>query len=221
LPKHSARQFTTARLILGFAAAVLVALVGWVAVRAGGPAAADEPVIVQPPARQAVESAVAASVTSAPSVAASPSPSPSASLSRSPSPSPSPSRKKSPSPSKSSKVPTSPSPSPSPSPAGSLQVTYATGSAWRDGFTAGVRVVNNGSAARDFTVTISYASGTDLRIRGDWNASVSADGNRVTVRGGPLAPGASVTAGFQVTKGDDDSAKASGCTVVGGTCTVS
>ncbi|MEU4424359.1 cellulose binding domain-containing protein [Actinoplanes sp. NPDC024001] len=235
MPKHSARQFTTARLVLGLGAAILVVLVGWIAVRAGGPAVADDaPVIVQPSAPapaetdlQAVESPLpeATSVTPSPS-SASPSPSRSSSASASPSASPSPSasrkpkKSKSPQPSVSVPAPTSPSPSrTSATPAG-LQATYATGSSWRDGFTAGVRVVNKGSVAQSFTVTITYASGTDLEIRGDWNAEVSAGGNQVTIRGGSLAPGSSITAGFQAAKDDDDSSRATGCTVVGGTCSV-
>lgn len=224
MPKHSARQFTTARLILSFAAAILVALVGWVAFRAGGPAAADDqPVIVEPPtALQAVESALA-SVTPSPGVLSSPSVSPAAS-SASPSPSQSrkPKKSPSPSPSKTSKAPVSPSPSrTTSSPAGTLQATYSASATWRDGFTANVRITNNGTVAQDFTVTISYPSGSDLSIRGDWNARASVDGSRVTLRGGTIRPGESVNVGFQAAKDDDDDARASGCTVVGGTCTVS
>jgi hypothetical protein len=240
LPKHSARQFTPARLVLGSAAAILVALVGWVAVRAGGPAVADEPVIVQPSALggadlQAAEGSLPPVIEAAPAPGPSPSGSPSASPSASPSTSPSVSASASPSaaspsaasPSASGKPKKSASPKPSasrlpsPSPsAGGLQVTYTTGASWRDGFIGNVRVVNNGPTARDFTVTITFASGSDLRIRSDWNVAAGVDGNRVTLRGGSLAPGASVSAGFQAAKDDDDSSKASGCTVVGGTCTV-
>jgi hypothetical protein len=228
LSKHSARQFTTARLVLSSAAAILVLLVGWIAFRAGGPAAADEPLIVQPSANlQALDASlpplVEATAVPAPVVSPSASPSPSArSASSSPSPSPSASAsrkpKKSPQPSTS---PTKAAPSPSPSPAGGLEVTYSNSASWRDGFIAAVRVVNNGSTARDFTVTISYPSGTDLRIRGDWNGTAGADGNRVTLRGNSLAPGTSINAGFQAAKDDDDSSRPSGCTVVGGTCRVS
>ncbi|WP_328465440.1 cellulose-binding domain-containing protein [Actinoplanes sp. NBC_00393] len=224
MSKHSARQFTTARLVLSSAAAILVLLVGWIAFRAGGPAAADEPLIVQPSANlQALDASLPPVVeaTTVPSPAASPSVSPSPSArSASPSPSPSASRKpkKSPQPSIS---PSKAAPSPAPSPAGGLEVTYSNSASWRDGFIAAVRVVNNGSTARDFTITISYPSGTDLRIRGDWNGTAGADDNRVTLRGNSLAPGASINTGFQAAKDDDDSSRPSGCTVVGGTCTVS
>lgn len=231
MPKHIAREFHTARLVLSLAATILVILVGWVAVRAGGPAAADQPVIVQPSAPggdlQALEGPLPPVTEAAPAPDLLPSASPSASLSLSPSPSLSPSGSASRSASRKPKKSSSPKPSttppaPSASPsAGGLQVTYSAGASRRDSFIAGLRIVNNGPVARDFTITITYPSGTDLRIRGDWNATAGASGNRVTVRGGSLAPGASITAGFQAVKSDNDSGRATGCTVVGGTCIVS
>ena len=83
------------------------------------------------------------------------------------------------------------------------------------------QIVNTGTVARDFTVTITYPAGTDLSIRGSWNGSAAAGGSTVTLRGGPLAPGASINAGFQAAKDGRDSSRATGCTVGGGSCRVS
>jgi hypothetical protein len=238
LSKQPAHQFTPAHLVLGFAATVLVVLVSWAAVRAGGPVGPDAaPVMVQPPG---LSPAAVVSATPSFSVAASPSPTASfvepaypevtvtvagtssPSVAASSSPSRKPRKSKSPKPSVSaSPSPARTSPSPSPAPANDLDATYTTSSSWRDGFIGNVQVVNKGSVARDFTVTISYSSGTSLSIRGAWNGAASAAGSTVTLRGGQLAPGASITAGFQAAKGPWDSSRATGCTVGGGGCRVS
>lgn len=231
MSKHSVRQFTPARLVLGSAAAVLVALVAWVAVRAGGPAnAADDPVMVQPSGLPvAVQSALPPSPppsappasSASPSASRSPSASPSSSASASPSASRKPKKSKSPTPSAS----VTPSPSrtsaPPPPPADDLEATYTTTAAWRDGLIGNVRIVNTGTTARDFTVTITYGSGTDLRLRSAWNSAGDSSGNRITLRGTNLGPGASINAGFQAEKNRDGGSRASGCTVSGGSCNVS
>ncbi len=240
MPKHAVRQFTPARLVLGSAAAILVILVGWVVVRSGGgPAVAESPRLVQPTevsdALQAVEASLpptTEALTASPS--ASPSGTPSASASASATPSATPSRSASASPTASvsvkpspapSKTTNRPSPTPSrtttsPAPANVLSVTYNSGATWRDGFIAGVKVVNTGTAPRDFSVTLTYPAGSDIWIRSSWNASVDADDNRVTIRGTGLAAGASVNAGFQAGKDDNDSVRSVTCTVGGGSCRV-
>jgi hypothetical protein len=232
LAKHASRQFILARLVLGSAAAVLLALVVWIAVVAGGSGDSGQPLLVQPgaalqaggeslPAEPSTEAASAtppltpsASVSS--SASSSPSPSSSASASASGSPSASTKPKPSKSPSR------TPSRSPSPSPAANtLAVTYSTSAAWRDGFIAAVKVVNNGSTAREWTVTLTYPSNADVEVRGGWNASVSSSGNTVTLRGNSLAAGASITAGFQGTKDVNDAVKPISCAIGGGSCRMS
>ncbi|GIF12557.1 cellulose binding domain-containing protein [Actinoplanes teichomyceticus] len=238
MSKHRDRQFFIARSVFGLIGAVLVGLVGWIAVRAGGPASADDtPVIVQPSADlRAVESTVAPLLTASAVAAGSPVPSaspsapvsssasPSASASTSASVSPTPSRSSaSPTPSTTSKSAT-PSPSrtsPAPTASNDLSATYATTASWGDGFIATVKVVNNGSQAHDFTVTVSYPSGVGLNLRGAWNGSASASGNTVTIRGNSLAAGQSVTVGFQAGKATRERIRATGCAVTGGTCRVS
>lgn len=228
MAKHAARQFILARLVLGSAATILVVLVGWIAVRVGGGSGdSGDPLLVQPPATLQA-AAGTSSPAAAPSTSAAPSPSASVSGSASPSASPSPSRSPSASPSASaaatpSKSPSrTPSASPSaasPSPAaGALAATYSTSASWRDGFIAAVRVVNNGPAASEWSVTLTYPSGADLEVRGAWNATVSASGDSVTLSGRSLAPGSSVTAGFQSEKDGSDAVKPVTCSIGGGSC---
>ncbi|GIE28912.1 hypothetical protein Ait01nite_019570 [Actinoplanes italicus] len=115
-----------------------------------------------------------------------------------------------------------PSRSPSPSPAANtLAVTYSTSAVWRDGFIAAVRVVNNGPAAREWTVTLTYPSNADVEVRGGWNASVSAGGGTITLRGNSLAAGASITAGFQGSKDVGGAVNPISCAVGGGACRMS
>lgn len=254
MSQHAERRLTPARLILGFAAAVLLALVGWIVIRSGdsGSAAAQgDPLIVQPSAAdlQPVENHIpldqpltTASIPPGASLSPSASVSVSAPASRSASASPSASKSTgapspsvtatgTPAPAKSSQPPSSPQPekstaaqptrtTSSPQPVDVLVASYANTAVWRDGFIGSVRVVNTGSSTRDFAVTVSFPSASDIRVWGAWNGSASGDDNRVTVRG-TLAAGASVTAGFQAAKDRDDSVRSATCSVGGGTCRVS
>ncbi|MBW6432414.1 cellulose-binding domain-containing protein [Actinoplanes hulinensis] len=235
MSKHAARQFILARSVLGLAAAVLLALVGWIAFRSGGSADPGDPLLVLPTADlQAAEGSLPASspVTESSPVSTAPSPSPS--VSRSASASPSASASLSPSPSRSAATSAKPSPSkstgrPSPSPsrtssspaAADLSVTYSTSASWRDGFIAALRVTNNGTSARDWTVTLSYPSGSGIELRGAWNATAGISGNTVTLRGKSLAGGSSVSVGFQAEKDLNDLVKPVTCAIGGGSCRVS
>lgn len=233
MAKHAPRQFILARLIFGSAAAVLLALVVWIAVRAGG---GDEdpdgkPLLVLPTGvvQAAAEGSLPPSVPPLESAAVSPSASasksPSASASASSSPSPSVSASASPRPSKSTIKPTggtSPSRTASPTPtADTFAVTYSTSATWRDGFIAALRVSNKGPAAREWSVTLTYPAGADIDVRGAWNASVSSSGDTVTLRGNSLAAGQSISVGFQAEKETRDSVKPVSCSVGGGSCKVS
>ncbi|MBB4748739.1 cellulose binding domain-containing protein [Actinoplanes lobatus] len=234
MSKHAARQFILARSVLGLAAAVLLALVGWIAFRSGGSAEPGDPLLVLPTAdlqaaegslpatSPATESSPVSSASPSPSVSRSASASPSVSVSVSPSPSRSASTSAKPSPSKSTGRP-SPSPSrTSSSPAAAdLSVTYSTSASWRDGFIAALRVTNNGTSARDWTITLSYPSGSGLELRGAWNATASLSGNTVTLSGKSLAGGSSVSVGFQAEKNLNDLVKPITCAIGGGSCRVS
>ncbi|MEU4694347.1 cellulose binding domain-containing protein [Actinoplanes sp. NPDC023714] len=256
MSKHADQKLTPARLILGFAAAVLVVLVGWIVIRSGGSSAAaeGEPLLVQPSAAdlQAVENHIPldealATATASPGVSSSASPSvsvsvsPSASASASASPGPSASRSpsapasaaptspavSSPIPEKTTtKAPESPKPTrttaapPPPPPADNFEVTYSTTAQWWGGFIAGVRIENVSSESRDYTVTISYPSGSDIRVYGAWNTRASGSGDQVTLTG-TVRGGGSISAGFQGGKNGDRSVKSPGCSVGGGSCRVS
>ncbi|MEV6346930.1 cellulose binding domain-containing protein [Actinoplanes sp. NPDC051851] len=230
------RQYIIARGILGGAAAILVALVAWVAIQAGGPAEAGEgPTLIEPSADLQAQEATAVPLFSAvPS--ASPSPSASASAtatatatvatttapaSKTATASPTPKKtSSSPVPEKTSKKPTKPAASPTTQAPADLSVSYSNSASWRDGFIASLGVTNNGSEAHDFTITLTYPSGSGISLRGSWNASVSASGNTVTLHGNSLAAGRSVTVGFQSGKSTNNEVKPTGCTVGGGTCRV-
>ncbi|MFD9357273.1 glycoside hydrolase family 9 protein [Streptomyces sp. NPDC060031] len=81
-------------------------------------------------------------------------------------------------------------------------VGYRIDNAWGNGFTATVTVRNTGtSAISGWTLGWSFAG--DQRISNAWNATVSQPGSTVTARdtgwNGTLAPGGSVSFGFQAT----------------------
>ncbi|HWS31516.1 MAG TPA: cellulose binding domain-containing protein [Actinoplanes sp.] len=222
------------RAVFGSAAAILLGLVGWIAVRAGGGEAGPDgkPLMVLPTG--VVQAAAEGSLPPLPPVESEVvSPSASASASRSPSAAPSASRTPSasasasanPTPSKSTIKPsvgTSPSRTVSPTPTVDvLSASYGTSASWRDGFIAGVRITNNGGEAREWTVTLTYPSSADVEVRGGWNASVSRSGDTITLRGRSLAAGQSISAGFQAEKRTNDAVKPVSCSVGGGSCRVS
>ncbi len=141
-----------------------------------------------------------------PPVAAGASPSPTVSPTGSPSPSrsasPSPSASPPPSPSRSPSPPPSPSPSVSPSPSagtGPCSVTYAIQSSWAQGFTTNVTVKNTGTGTSGWTVRWTAPSGVTLA--NGWTATFAISGSSWTMTPPSyqptLAPGASITYGFQ------------------------
>ncbi|GIF19158.1 hypothetical protein Ate02nite_18880 [Paractinoplanes tereljensis] len=86
---------------------------------------------------------------------------------------------------------------------------------------ASVRVKNVGGTAESWSVTVSHSGQDNLRLAGTWNARGSQSGDNLTFTGGPLAPGASISFGYQVSKSGRGNARPSGCSVVGGKCGVS
>ncbi|BBH66270.1 hypothetical protein ACTI_29550 [Actinoplanes sp. OR16] len=257
MSKHADQKLTPARLILGLAAAVLVALVGWIVIRSGDSSAeaGGEPLLVQPSAAdlQAVENHIpldealtTATASPGASTSVSPSPSPSVSVSvsvsassapASPSAGPTPSVSSAPaaaptSPAGSSpipektttKAPQTPKPTRTttapPPPVDHFAATYSTTASWRGGFIASVRIENTSSESRDYTVTIGYPSGSDIKLYGVWNTRASESGNQVTLTG-TLRGRSSVSAGFQGGKDGDSSVRSPSCSVAGGSCRVS
>jgi cytoskeletal protein RodZ len=229
--KHTARSFGPARIFLSAAAAVLVMLVVWIAVRAVGPAeAARQPTVVLPPTTQAT-TPPSPTPPGSPSFSpvASSLPTPSASSATSASPSASPSRSSarptatshSPVPEKTTTSKPAPTKTTTPPPSADFAATVSVTASWDQGYVASVRLQNTGDAAGSWTVTVSHANLSNLRLVSTWNATGKQSGDDVVFTGGPLAAGASASFGYQVSKTGRGNARPSGCAVVGGKCAVS
>ena len=205
--KHSAHAFGTARLVLSFAAAILVLLVVWIAVRAVGPAEASRLVVPPPPV----------SVKAAPVITSPAPPSPSATRSsaaaRTSRPVPSETRRPT------SKPPVSPSPSSSAPAARDVAATVSVGASWQEGYVATVRVTNEGDQPVAWKVSVTHADVDDLRLRGVWGADGDLSGSTLTCGGGMLAPGESVRFGYQTSvRAERGEARPADCNAVGGSC---
>jgi hypothetical protein len=196
------------------AATLLVVLVSWVAVRAVGPAQPDVrvPLMVQP----TVPLAAGAGPVLTPST---PSLSPSASRSASPSPSPSRSSSASRSPSPAtSRTSTKPAPRRTTAPSAAFTGTYTVGANWDRGFIGAVTVTNKTGPARNWTVRVTFDERHEVRLGNVWNARVDRQGGTFVFTGGPLAPGASVTLGFEASKQVRAKIQPTACTVDGAPC---
>jgi cellulase/cellobiase CelA1/cytochrome c553 len=131
-------------------------------------------------------------------VAPSPTPAPTATPSPIPTPTPSPAPPASPSPAPTpTPAPTS-SPSPTPAPTGPCQADYQVTAQWNDGFTANVKVRNNGTALDGWTVAWTMPSGQT--VTGMWNGQYLQTGPQVAVTPAgwnrQIASGASIEFGF-------------------------
>ncbi|MBC9713158.1 glycoside hydrolase family 9 protein [Streptomyces sp. TRM66268-LWL] len=96
-------------------------------------------------------------------------------------------------------------------PTASCAVDYRVENSWGNGFTATVTVKNTGtSAVSGWTLAWNFAG--DQQIGNAWNAAVSQSGTGVTAKdlgwNGTLAPGGSVSFGFQATYSGANSAPA-------------
>ncbi|MET8148393.1 cellulose binding domain-containing protein [Actinoplanes sp. NPDC049668] len=215
---------------IGGASTLLVVMVAWVAVRAVGPTQDEQlgtPLMVQP-------TIAVAETDNGPTVIPWGSPAPSGSQSAAPTLSVA--QSASPTPSKSSAAPTTTAPrtatpkpntpkptekattKPAPPPPASFTARYSVGASWDRGFVAMVRVTNTGTTARNWTVTISYESRAEVRITNAWNAQLDRQGDTSVLTGGPLAPGASFSFGFEASKQVRNRIQPTGCTVDGTPC---
>jgi cellulase/cellobiase CelA1 len=122
---------------------------------------------------------------------------------------------------------TTPSSSPTPSassgtpPGPAACRATATVNAWNNGLTANITVTNTGSSAvNGWTVTFGLPAGQS--ITGGWNARYAQTGAQVTATdagyNAALAPGASVSFGFQATHTGNSGAPAA-YTLNGSACT--
>ena len=213
--KHSTTLPLRRYSFIAAAATLLIVLVSWVAVRAVGPAEADQrtPLMVQP-------TVPLTGTSEPPSSAPSPSASPSTT---SASPSPSPSRSRSATPTAAARTPTKTvtprktTAAPTPT---SFAAQYRLASTWDRGFIAGVTVTNKSGPARAWTIRLSYAEEAGVRLGNVWNAQQSREGDTFVLTGGPLAPGASIMVGFQASKQVKSQIKVASCTVDGAPCAI-
>jgi hypothetical protein len=201
---------------IGGAATLLVVLVSWVAVKAVGPTQPDAriPLMVQPTVPLAAGAGPtlipSAPALSSPSASTSPSPSPSKSLSPTPTATPKPTKQ----------ATTKPAPRKTTARAAAATFTasYAAGGSWDRGFIGAVTVTNKSGPARAWTAKITYDSSAGVRIGNVWNASVDRQGDTFVFTGGQLAPGATVTFGYEASKQVRGRIQPSGCTVDGTPC---
>jgi cytoskeletal protein RodZ len=192
------------------AATLLIVLVSWVAVRAVGPTQSDArvPLMVQPtvPLAAGAGPSLTASVRASTTPSASKRPSPTATTG------PAPTR-------------TKPKPTSKPAvrktsraPAAAFTGSYTAARSWERGFIAAVTVTNKSGPARGWTVKVTFAARDGVRVGNVWNARVDRQGDTFVFTGGPLAPGASATLGFEASKQVRDRIQPSACTVDGASC---
>jgi hypothetical protein len=191
------------------AATLLVVLVSWVAVRAVGPTQPDTrvPLMVQPTVPLAAGAGPSLIET-----AATPSVLPSASKR----PSPTATTRSTPKPTR--KATTKPAPRRTTAPAAVFTGSYAVARSRDRGFIGAVTVTNKTGPARGWTVRISFDAEAGVRVGNVWNARVDRQGDTFVFTGGPLAPGASTTLGFEASKQVRGTVRPSGCTVDGTSC---
>jgi cellulase/cellobiase CelA1 len=107
----------------------------------------------------------------------------------------------SPTPDPTTPEPTTPAPS-TPPPGGAACRATAVVNAWNNGLTANITVTNTGSATVNGWA-LAFTLPTGQTITGGWNAGYSPTSGRVTATNvsynASLAPGASVSFGFQAT----------------------
>lgn len=106
-------------------------------------------------------------------------------------------------------------------PAGACSVSTAV-NAWNTGLTADLTITNTGSAPIS-SWTLAFTLPAGQSITSGWNATYSPDSGRITAANAPynggIAPGASVTIGFQAAHSGDQSGP-SAFALNGASCTV-
>ena len=153
--------------------------------------------------------------TPTPTPTVTPTPTPTPTVTPTPTPTPTPTVTPTPTP-----TPTV-TPTPTPTPTGACTVRY-TASSWNSGFTASVRVTNNGTTALNgWNLRFTFADGQT--VQQGWSATWSQSGTSVTATNaawnGTLAPGASVDIGFNGSHSGTNTAPTS-FTLNGATCAV-
>ncbi|WP_143162526.1 cellulose binding domain-containing protein [Couchioplanes caeruleus] len=190
------------------AATMLVILATWVAVRAAGPDERRTPILIVPSA-SAPSTSPGATTGQALPIASPAASTPVAAPQRTPA----------------SRVPeraiAKPAPSSPPAaPKAAFTADYRTGAQRNRALLGTIQVVNTGTTARGWQVTLTYDPRAGVRLTQAWNAEISRSGDTWTITGGTLAPGAGATVGFQATKRTRDPVRPSGCVVNGTPCRI-
>ncbi|MDD2769433.1 MAG: cellulose binding domain-containing protein [Methylococcus sp.] len=160
---------------------------------------------------------VAGAPTPTPAATVTPSPVPTPTAAPTATPSPAPTAAPSPSP---TPAPTA-NPSPTPAPTGACQADYQVTVQWNDGFTANVKVRNNGTALNGWTVAWAMPSGQ--QVTGLWNGQYVQTAAQVAVTPADwnrqIASGASIEFGFNGSH-NGTNAVPGGLTLNGVACTL-
>lgn len=106
-------------------------------------------------------------------------------------------------------------------PTGAPTARYAVASSWDTGFIGGVLLTNPTGTARSWRVVVTHDPDVAVRVTTAWNATLQRSGATTVFTGGPLAPGASQTFGFEATKRVTGPVRPVSCTVNGAACATS
>ena len=86
----------------------------------------------------------------------------------------------------------------------------------RSTFQVGIVIKNTGSAAGKWQVVVTYDPADGVRAFGE----VKTSGDTITLSGGPLQPGKTVTVGFWATHRSREAVRPTSCKIDGRACTV-
>jgi hypothetical protein len=106
-------------------------------------------------------------------------------------------------------------------PTGAPTARYAVSSSWDTGFIGGVLLTNPTAAALSWRVVVTHDTVAGVRVTTAWNAALQRSGATTVFTGGPLAPGASQTFGFEATKRVTGPVLPASCTINGVACATS
>ena len=112
---------------------------------------------------------------------------------------------------------------PRPSPSAqrpSFPAEYVIVNGRRSTFQVGIVIRNTGSTARNWQVVVTHNPADGVRLRGSVGAKVSTSGDTITLSGGPLGPGKTVTVGYQATHRSSEAVRPASCEIEGRACTV-
>jgi cellulase/cellobiase CelA1 len=96
---------------------------------------------------------------------------------------------------------------------------YTLVSTWDGGFIVRITVQNPTAEAAAWRVVVAYPKAASVTVTRAWGATVTGPGHRLSIRGGPLAPGKSTSFKFQADKDQPGGLRPDACTVNGAACT--